>query len=264
MSSFFRIDKTLLRNQEANIDKIDAVATPGLKDVIGEILETSAAGKQADKETEEERLLEKINAQLRKKQKELAEAQQEILKAKEQSKAILTQAEEEAEKRKEAAEQAGYKDGRARAEKELEEEKRELEKKAECAVEAMTRAKETIFHEVEESVLDLSLCIAKKVIKKEIEDDSGIYLNIVKDLLTKVKDCSEITLKTNKKEYDAFFASDQEQFASLLKSSGVLIKPDLSVQSGECVVETEFGTIRSGIQTQLGLLENDLRGAETG
>lgn len=263
MSSFFRIDRALLQNQETNISKIDTVATPVLGDVITELPEP-ANEPEGDMPDGAEGELEKIAAQIRTKEQELEEIQKKALEAEEHRQAILSQTEKDAEQIKANAKEEGYQEGWKQAESELEKEKAMLNKDFASAVATVSHAKETIFREVGESVLDLSMCIAKKVIKKEIEDDSGIYMNIVKDLLEKVKNCSDITLKVNKKEYDEFFSSDQEQFASLLKSSGVSIKPDLAVESGECMVETEFGTLRSGIQTQLSLLESELYGTEIG
>lgn len=264
MSSFFRIDRALLQNQEINISKIDTVATPILDDVIAELPEPVNEPEACDLPDGAEGELEKIAAQIRRKEQELEDIQKKVLEAEEHREAILSQTEKDAEQIKANAKEEGYQAGWQQAEAELKKEKAELNKDFATAVATVSHAKETIFREVEESVLDLSMCIAKKIIKKEVEDDSGIYINIVKDLLEKVKDCSDITLKVNKKEYDEFFSSDQNQFMTLLESSGVSIKPDLAVESGECMVETEFGTLRSGIQTQLNLLENDLYGTEVG
>ena len=58
-------------------------------------------------------------------------------------------------------------------------------------------------------------------------------------------------LRLNKKEYDRFFRDGKNEYAELLKNSGVEVRQDMSVDSGECVVETEYGTLRSGVKTQL-------------
>ena len=103
---------------------------------------------------------------------------------------------------------------------------------------------------MEDSVLDLSLCIAEKVVKETLDRNDKVFLNIVMDTLSSVREQSNIVLKVSKKEFELFFADDSDEFTALLKSSGIRVKQDISVESGECVIETDFGAIRSGIRMQ--------------
>ena len=57
-------------------------------------------------------------------------------------------------------------------------------------------------------------------------------------------------LKVSKHEYEYLFAKEEE-YVTELRNSGITVKQDLSLQMGDCVIETEYGTIRSGVRTQL-------------
>lgn len=240
MNSLFRIDRNSIHN--GNIDSAGVVMIPGFHELTVEKQETKEV-LPVSPEGEPD--------QLDIKQEELCRLQKQIEEAEETAKRIIAEAESAAEETRERAAREGYEEGRRQAcdefDKEIEEERKEvgrLKKELACA-------KGEMFVQMESGVLDLSMCIAEKIVKETLNRNDEVFLNIVRDMLSMVKEQSNILLKVNKKEYDRFFADEAEEFTALLKSSGILIKQDLSVEAGECMLETDLGTVCSGIRMQL-------------
>lgn len=193
----------------------------------------------------------RFDQEMAKAREELEAARADIETAKHDAEFIRQQAETDADSVRQKAKMDGYADGIAEAkeeyEKVLERERTEFAK----SVQALAAAKHEILEQMEPGVLDLSCHIAEKIVKESLNRNDELFMNIVKDTIKEVEDNEEIVLRLNKKDYDRFFADGQNEYAELLRSSGVQIRQDMSVESGECIVETEFGTLRSGIKTQL-------------
>ncbi len=129
----------------------------------------------------------------------------------------------------------------------------------EDAVVALKNARNDIFEQVEESVKDLSLFIAEHIIKAEIDRNGELFINIVRDTLSKVQYQDNITVKVSKTEFEKLFSDPDSDIVTELRNSGVDVKQDMSLKSGECIVETEYGTINSSIQKQLSRMGFALR-----
>ena len=255
ISSSFRIDRRAIARQED--DGSNVIVLPGLP---AHLLPKPADADTPEEEQESpEQAAEnafaarqaQLDQELARKQAQLEELEHKIEETRQQIAVMQQQAEVDAQTVKDEAKRDGYQEGIADAKQEfqqvLQTEKREFQR----SVETLAHAREEIHEQIEESVLDLSLYIAEKIIGEALKDDDSRFLNIVKETIDQVKDQEDIILRVNRKEYDRFFKDESEEMAKLLRDSGVQIRQDMGVESGEFVVESEFGTLRSGIRTQL-------------
>lgn len=251
MSSLFRIDRNSIRKDE--IESAGVVVIPGFH----ELAKVQPAEKKEPPVPAEE-----PKDRIDEKKEELEKLQKQIAQAKEQAAQIVADAEQKAEEITKHAADAGYEEGLKRAgaelEKEIEMERGELNRLKKDFV----AAKEETLTRMESGILDLSLYVAEKVVKETLDRNDEVFLNIVQEALSKVKEQGNIVLKVSKKEYDRFFADDTDEYTVLLKSSGIRIKQDLSVECGECVIETDFGAIKSGTKIQLECIADALHEAD--
>lgn len=240
MNSLFRIDRNSIGNDE--LESAGVVVIPGFHELAKE-QETET---EAPRTEEEARVEQPIDL----KKKELLQMEQKIEEAKARAGQLIADAESKAEATLKQAEHDGYAEGLRRAEdelkKEIEQERLELGE----LKKKLVAARDEMLREMETSVLDLSLCVSEKVVRETLDRNDKVFLNIVRDMLSKVKEQSDIVLKVSQKEYERFFADDKDEFTALLKSSGIQVKQDLAVEHGECVIETGFGALRSGIDMQ--------------
>lgn len=258
ISSSFRIDRRAIAGPQEDGAK-NVIVLPGLpadllpKPALSDPADAASAPESAQEAQERAFAARQAEqaAAVAARQEELDTLQRRIEETRQEIAAMLQQADIDAQNIKEEAKRTGYQEGIADAKQEfqqvLQTEKREFQR----SVETLARARDEIHEQIEESVLDLSLYIAEKIIGESLREDESRFLHIVKDTIGQVKDQEDIILRLNRKEYDRFFKDESDDLARLLRDSGVQIKQDMGVESGEFVVESEFGTLRSGIQTQL-------------
>lgn len=258
ISSSFRIDRRAIQAPPEDDDS-NVVILPGLPDHLlpkraepapGDAPpsvdpEQAAAAQALARETQ------RCESELEAKKQELADLQKKIEETKQEIQVMLQQAEIDANKLKDQAKSEGYQSGIEDAQQEFQQVLATEQREFRRSVETLTKARDEINAQIEDSVLDLSLYIAEKIIHESLREDDRRFLNVVRDTIEQVKDQEDIILRLNRKEYDRFFKEDKDEFAELLESSGVKVKQDMNVESGEFVIESEFGTLRSGIQTQL-------------
>lgn len=245
MNSLFRIDRNSIRQGE--IESAGVVAIPGLHELTPEKPEESKIQKAPKSEKCDPADIKK---------NELVALQEQIEEAKKSAAQILEDAENRAIEITKQSEQAGYDEGIRQAQQELKKEIEQERREVNALKDKLALAKQNMFEQLESGIIDLSICIAEKIVKETIDRNDEVFLNIVHDVLSIVKEQSNIILKVSKREYDRFFAKDDDEFTALLKSSGIQIKQDFSIESGECTIETDLGTVCSGVRLQLEQIAN--------
>lgn len=166
---------------------------------------------------------------------------------------LISRAREEAQSIKEAAAKEGYQAGMAQAKDDLEDIKN--------SITAFLGAKQEVFDYIAPNIMEISLDIAKKIIKREIQQDPSIILENISDILKSLsKEETKITLKVNPAQVSLL----KMEIPSLLSDNGmdakVLIVPDENMTEGGCVVETANGVVDASIETQLAVISEALRG----
>lgn len=255
MPSLFRIDKNSLTANK--MDSSSVVKLPGFE----ELMEQN--GDELDEEWEDIDEEQKDNI-IDEKEQQIKQLEQQIAEAKGGAEKIITKAQIDTQRLTEEAAQRGYEEGYNQAAASVRQEQEQDHQRVEDAVIALMNARQEVFSQIEHSVLDLSLFLAERIIKIELEKNDEVFINIVRDTLSKVQYQNNIIVNMSKAEYERIFADDGSDIAVELKNSGVEVRQDLSLKSGECIVETEFGNINSGIRTQLKRLGYALEESQSG
>ncbi len=257
MNSLFRIDRNLVSHNRINPSKV--VVIPEIEipeDSTPDDLELDEIQNQG------ERVDALLDQKINEKKQELRQLIQDMEEAKLQALQVVQEAEQEAVVIKEDAMQTGYQEGMERAREEYEAEIKTLKSEVHRLTSMLKKSTDAAYQQIQDSVLDFSLFIAEKVIQTELDRDDQAYLNMVREVIAQVKSDNSIVLRVNGADYDRFFANDADDFVSLLKSSGVEIRKDFKMEPAECCVETEYGTLRSGVRMQLQKMAHLLREAE--
>ncbi|MBD5559214.1 MAG: hypothetical protein HDQ87_02480 [Clostridia bacterium] len=269
ISSSFRIDRRAIRAPEE--DGAGVVVLPGLPEHLlpkkagteePQPDEAAADPEQAAALRELEEQRQQQENELEAKKRELEDLQKQAEETRQQIQVMLQQAEIDANKLRDQAKQEGYQSGIEDAKQEFKEVLATEQREFRRSVETLARARDEINAQIEDSVLDLSLYIAERILHESLREDDQRFMNVVRSTIEQVKDQEGVILRLNRKEYDRFFKDDKDEFAELLESSGIQVKQDMNVESGEFVIESEFGTLRSGIQTQLERMRSQLTSSE--
>ena len=165
---------------------------------------------------------------------------------------LISRAREEALAIKESAQKEGYEEGLNQAKADIEEVKNSLT--------AFLGAKQAVFDYIAPNIMEISVDIAKKIIKKELSENSEILLENIKEILAGLsKEESKIVLKVNPSQVDML----KQEMPEAVKMAGlearVLIVPDENTMEGGCMVTTDNGVIDATIETQLSIITKALK-----
>lgn len=165
---------------------------------------------------------------------------------------LISRAREEAQSIKEASQKEGYEEGLNQAKADIEDVKN--------SITAFLDAKQAVFDKITPYVMEISLDIAKKIIKRELETDSSIIVdNIQKLLKTLSKEESKITLRVNPIQVSLIKSEIPEMLSNAGLEAKILVVPDETIMEGGCLLETTNGVIDATIETQLSVISEALK-----
>lgn len=166
---------------------------------------------------------------------------------------LISRAKEEANSIREAAAKEGYQQGLQAADDDLQRVRESLE--------SFLNAKQEVYEAIAPDVLEISLDIAKKIIKKEMSENQEILLDNIKDILKSLsKEETKIMLKVNPSQT----AMLKQEIPEIMNIAGleakVIIVPDENTMEGGCMLTTSNGVIDATIETQLEIISEALKG----
>jgi flagellar assembly protein FliH len=163
---------------------------------------------------------------------------------------------EEARRALEAGREKGQQEGRA-AEREAQaaalaatEKQRALQ--AAQLIENFAQERDRYLHDVEHEVVELALAVAARILRREAQMDPLLLTGAVRVALGQLSASTEVRLRVPAAELDLW----TEAIALLPK---LAVKPAVlageEMRLGDCMIETELGSVDLGIRAQLGEIE---------
>lgn len=166
---------------------------------------------------------------------------------------LISRAQEEANTIREAAVQDGYNAGLEKAQSDIEDLKETLLN--------FIDAKKEVFDFIAPDILEISVVIAEKIIKKEVTEDPQIVLNNILEVLNSLsKEEEKITIKVNPSQLELAKVNLPE----IINKSGIEVRVSLyadeEVDEGGCICITSNGVVNANITTQIEILKEALKG----
>ncbi len=165
---------------------------------------------------------------------------------------LVSRAREEADAIRESALKEGYQAGLDQAQADIEELKNSMGQ--------FMNAKQEVFEYIAPDILEISVDIAQKIIKKEIEQDPQVLFNTIVDVLkTLSKEETKVTLRVNPAEVN----QTKEAVPELINMAGidtkVVVLADETVTEGGCQVTTTNGIVDATLETRIEVVKKALR-----
>jgi flagellar assembly protein FliH len=180
---------------------------------------------------------------------------------------LISEAKSQAEMIREQARQQGweqgYRNGHAQAEKEMWETlglfTHEMRQQVERFLKTLQQEAEHYFAGLENQMLDLTLQIARKVVKEEVKQNPETVCNVIRDALRRVHGFGMIRIRVHPHDLAAA-RTGRTDFLNIVEGlQGIEITEDRRVEQGSCVIETEHGTIDARLSVQMDEIEQTLR-----
>lgn len=165
---------------------------------------------------------------------------------------LISRAREEATTIRESAAKEGYESGIAQANSQISQLKSEIMKFA--------GAEQAVFDAIAPEILAISIDIAKKIIKTEVQQNTDLIIVNIQDCLKNLsKEETKLMIKIN----PADVANVKQKIPTLLENAGlevkVMIVPDPSITQGGGILQTTNGIIDVTIDTQVEIITQALR-----
>ena len=166
---------------------------------------------------------------------------------------LVSRAQEEAENIKKSAFEEGYRNGLNQANADMEKFRTNLVK--------FLGASREVFEYIAPDILEISIDIAKKIIKKEVDADPQVLIETIVDVLKTVsKNEPKINIRVHPQ--NAQFIKDS--LPTVTYQYGIEAKiniiSDPSVEAGGCVFQTNNGIVDASIDTQIEIIKKALEG----
>jgi len=146
--------------------------------------------------------------------------------------------------------ETGYAEGKAEVERLIE--------RTQVVLERAQDKRGEILSETEKEIIDLVLLISRKVIKVISENQRDVIISNVVQALRKVKAKGNVIIRVNIADLKLATEHKQEFIKLMEGNKTVQIMEDSSVDSGGCIIETDFGEIDARISSQLAEMESKI------
>lgn len=128
-------------------------------------------------------------------------------------------------------------------------------------IEGMDKAREEIYRKIEEDVVEMSISIAKKVIYEAAEKERETVVAAAKEAIKRASDREMLKIKINPSDYETLSKRRTELLQSLDGIKSIIFEEDESVWPGGCLIETHQGDIDARVESQIRVIEGELRKA---
>jgi flagellar assembly protein FliH len=112
----------------------------------------------------------------------------------------------------------------------------------------------------EDVIIDTSVAIAEKIIQREIEADSSVIINQVKNALAVLPTEKILEIRVSPRDYRIIRKAQADIINDPTRMREVEFLADINIQDGECLVKSASGNVATKITDQLDRIAQDLEG----
>ena len=112
--------------------------------------------------------------------------------------------------------------------------------------------------EIEQEMLSLIAAMAEKVVRRKLEADDQVVLEVVRETLAQAAGANQVTVRVSPAEQPLVQEAQQLLLSALGPVDELQIVADDNVLPGGCLVETERGRFDARVDTQLQVLSEEL------
>lgn len=216
--------------------------------------------------------LQDLEAEIQQKEEEARTAKDEILsEAEDEAEEIRNQAQQEAdeliqskqqevESAREEGFQEGYEDGHQEARKET----AELIEHAESILEEARRERHAYVENHEDSIIQLAVTLAERVLTESVEIDEDLVRQVVRDAVDDLREVREITLVLHPEDLKIIRDIVDELHGDHPSLESIDLSENDRLQRGGCRIRTDFGDIDATLSGILSHYESILSDLDDG
>lgn len=159
----------------------------------------------------------------------------------------------------EKAKEEGYMEGFSTGKEQAFQEYRDLIDQTNSIVRRANEEYDAIVAKSDETIINLAIHVAEKILNQKIQEDSKAFLNIVKTAAKELQDQSDISIYLHPNKY-SFILEHKQELTQILENNmklSIYVKEELDIDA--CIIEHAFGQIDASIDTQLNQIKQILQ-----
>lgn len=168
------------------------------------------------------------------------------------------EAEQEANRLAEEAREIGFQTGLAEGTTRAENDFREQRQAMQGLIETAYEEKADIIRQSEPFLLSLSVKIAEKVVKQELQQNDEQLLHIVKQALRHIEESEDVVLQVALEDYPFLLPFLEELKTYVRAGSELKLIPVIHLAKGGCMIHTSNGSYDVTIDSQLNEIKKQL------
>ena len=166
---------------------------------------------------------------------------------------LISRAQEEAGTIRDNAAKEGYKVGIESAQQDIGHLKN--------VIQNFMNSKNEVFEFIAPDILEISIDIARKIVKKEISQDPELILGTILDVLKTIsKEEPRINIRVNPSQIGIAKENIPQITESIGLESKTNVIPDDTIETGGCIIQTSNGIVDATIDTQLEIIKEAFKG----
>lgn len=149
----------------------------------------------------------------------------------------------------------GYEEGRAKAQAEVDAAWQELE----MARNNLAAEREQMIAELEPQFVHALTSIYEKVFEIDLRDEKSLVMNLLRNTMSQIESTKNYLIHVSRDDYK-FVLENKESLVTMSMPADVTIDiiEDVTMKSGDCMIETSGGIFDCGLGTQLETLKKKL------
>lgn len=153
----------------------------------------------------------------------------------------------------------GLRQGLEEARQQMAGQLREAADRSNALVAVAQQEVDRLLAEAEPKIIELVLAISRKVIYEEVAERPTVVLNLVRGALERVRDQDKINIHVSPDDYDLIMQARRDLQGVVGAERSLTVSADPVLERGGCLIETSFGTVEAGIDTQLEAIRQALQ-----
>ena len=153
----------------------------------------------------------------------------------------------------------GKNQGLTEAQCQMTEQLKQTTERCNSAMNAAIQEANRIVQEAEPQIIELVLAISRKIIYDEMDEKPDIILRVVQSALERVRDQNHVNIHVGLEDYERILSNRNELQSILGSEQSLTVTADPVLGRGGCLIETSFGTVEAGVDTQLEAIRKALQ-----
>jgi flagellar assembly protein FliH len=113
------------------------------------------------------------------------------------------------------------------------------------------REHEELIAGMEEEMLSLVMDVTRKVVAGELATDKDLIIRLIREALPKCSNKDGAVLRVSPGDAEKLAENREELLSGIEGADSLEIKKDSTLHAGDCIIETQFGSVDAGVNTRL-------------